>query len=109
MATKAAKKGAKKATAAKPAKRANSAANDEEDEIDEEDQGPEFVEEDLDDMHDDMLAAEDEDEDRKLTDDEVVQVLRRDICAPCGGIAVKRTCKIYDEYKCPPEKMPKSD
>ena len=103
-AKKAAKKGAKKAAVAKPAKGAKKAVDDDEDEAgDEEDEGPEFVEEDIDEMSDDMLASEDENE-SKLEGDDLVKALRKDFCDPCEGIAVKKKCKIYDEYKCPPGK-----
>ncbi len=74
---------------------------EEEDFNDEE--GPEFIEEDLDEMDDDMLAGEDEGA-QKRSIDEIEQMLRDVECSSCEGNSSKDNCKVREQYGCPPDK-----
>ena len=69
----------------------------------EDEEGPEFIEEDLDEMDDDMLAGEDE-ETQKRTPDAIEQMLRDVECSSCEGSSTKDNCKVRDDYRCPPDK-----
>lgn len=68
----------------------------------EEEDGPEFIEEDLDELDDDMLADEKDVVPRQ--EDAVVQMLRDVDCAMCEGSSTKERCKIRDMHGCPPKK-----
>ncbi len=71
-------------------------------ETEEEDEGPEFIEEDLEEMDDDMLGAETGEAPRQ--EDAIVQMLREVDCAMCEGSSTKEKCKVRDMHGCPPEK-----
>jgi hypothetical protein len=71
----------------------------------EDDEGPEFIEEDLDDLKDDMLA--DETDVKSREDDEIVKMLREIDCAFCDGNSTKDKCKVRDAHGCPPDKVDK--
>ena len=72
------------------------------DDYDSED-GPEYIEEDLDAMEDDMLGGEDPDE-KPRENDEILNMLRAVDCDMCDGSSTKDKCKIREQYGCPPEK-----
>ena len=96
----AAKKTAKKKSAVKkktPAKKKATSDN-----FDSED-GPEYIEEDLDTMEDDMLGGEDSDA-KPREDDEILSMLRIVECSSCEGSSSKEKCKVREQFGCPPEK-----
>ena len=70
--------------------------------IEEEEEGPEFIEEDLEEIDDSMLAGEDDTKPRE--EDDVVKMLREIDCAECEGSSTKDRCKIRDVHGCPPDK-----
>lgn len=74
-----------------------------EDEDFEDEEGPEFIEEDLDEMDDDMLVGEDEG-DLKRTPDDIELMLRDVECSSCEGSSTKDNCRVRDDYRCPPDK-----
>ena len=92
---------AKKKTTKKKASKPKAKKIEDDEEIEED--GPEFVEEDLDELDDDMLAGEDEDV-KKRTMDEVETMLRAVECSSCEGSSSKDNCKVRDDYGCPPDK-----
>ena len=82
-----------------PAKKKSPASDDD---FDDED-GPEYIEEDLDEMDDDMLGGEDADA-KPREDDEILSMLRMVECGMCDGSSSKDKCKVREQYGCPPEK-----
>ena len=62
---------------------------------------------DLDKIQDDMLVEETEDEEFGREVDEVEKMLRKIKCEPCPGSDSKRTCKVRDDFGCPPGKESK--
>jgi len=91
----------KKTTTKKKASKPKAKKVEEEDFDDEE--GPEFIEEDLEEMDDDMLVGEDEGV-QKRTPDAIEQMLRDVECSSCEGSSTKENCKVRDDYRCPPDK-----
>lgn len=74
-----------------------------EDENFDDEEGPEFIEEDLDEMDDDMLTGEDEDVQKRTPDD--IELMLRDVeCSTCEGSSSKENCQVRDDYGCPPDK-----
>ncbi|MHA1476163.1 MAG: hypothetical protein ACTSRX_01935 [Promethearchaeota archaeon] len=74
----------------------------EEEDFDDE-EGPEFIEEDLEAMDDDMLTGEDEGIQKRTPD--AIELMLRDVeCSSCEGSSTKDNCKVRDDYRCPPEK-----
>lgn len=69
----------------------------------EDEEGPEFIEEDLDEMDDDMLAGEDDGAEKRSID-EIEQMLRDVECSSCEGNSTKDNCKVREQYGCPPDK-----
>ena len=92
---------AKKKTTKKKASKPKAKKTEDDEEIEED--GPEFVEEDLDELDDDMLAGEDEGA-KKRTMDEVESMLRDVECSSCEGSSSKDNCRVRDDYGCPPDK-----
>ncbi len=92
---------AKKKTTKKKASKPKAKKTEDDEEIEED--GPEFVEEDLDELDDDMLTGEDEGV-KKRTMDEVESMLRVVECSSCEGSSSKDNCKVRDDYGCPPDK-----
>jgi len=67
-------------------------------------EGPEFIEEDLENMDDDMLAGEDEGVAKRTPDD--IEIMLRDVeCSMCEGNSSKENCKVREQYGCPPDKV----
>jgi hypothetical protein len=66
-------------------------------------EGPEYIEEDLDAMEDDMLGGEDTDA-KPREDDEILSMLRIVECGMCDGSSSKENCKVREQFGCPPEK-----
>ena len=100
------KKVTKKAKATKPkakkkSKAPKKAKNEDDDDFDED--GEEFVEEDLDDLDDDMLADSDPDE-GKRSHNEVENMMRDVECAFCDGSSSRLDCKVRDDFGCPSAK-----
>ncbi len=62
---------------------------------------------DLNQIDDEMLADEDEDEQFGYEISEVEQLMRKLKCAPCPGSSSKATCKVRDDFGCPPDKAKK--
>ncbi|MHA1674160.1 MAG: hypothetical protein ACTSYI_11095 [Promethearchaeota archaeon] len=69
---------------------------------DEDDEGPEFIEEDLDEIEDSMLA--DDSGVTARSGDEILDMLRDVECADCEGSSSRDDCKVRDQYGCPPDK-----
>ena len=92
---------AKKKTTKKKASKPKAKKIEDDEEIEED--GPEFVEEDLDELDDDMLVGEDEGV-KKRTMDEVETMLRSVECSSCEGSSSKDNCRVRDDYGCPPDK-----
>ena len=67
-------------------------------------EGPEYIEEDLDAMEDDMLGGEDTDA-KPREDDEILSMLRIVECGMCDGSSSKDKCKVREQYGCPPDKV----
>ncbi|MBD3195503.1 MAG: hypothetical protein GF317_10635 [Candidatus Lokiarchaeota archaeon] len=61
----------------------------------------------LDEIDDEMLADEDEDEEFGPEVDEVQKMLRKIKCEPCLGSSSKASCKVRDDFGCPPDKANK--
>ena len=92
---------AKKTTSKK--KTSKPKAKEIEDDEDFEEDGPEFIEEDLDELDDDMLAGEDEGITKRTPND--IELMLRDVeCASCDGNSSRENCKVRDDYGCPPDK-----
>lgn len=92
---------AKKKTTKKKTSKPKAKKVENEDFDDEE--GPEFIEEDLEDMDDDMLTGEDEGV-QKRSVDQIEQMLRDVECSSCEGSSTKDNCKVREQYGCPPDK-----
>ena len=92
---------AKKKTTKKKASKPKAKKTEDDEEIEED--GPEFVEEDLEDLDDDMLAGEDEGV-QKRTMDEVETMLRAVECRSCEGSSTKDNCRVREDYGCPDDK-----
>ncbi len=69
---------------------------------DEDDDGPEFIEEDLDEMEDSMLS--DDSGVVARSGDDILDMLRDVECADCEGSSSRDDCKVRDKYDCPPDK-----
>lgn len=93
---------AKKTTKPKATAKPKAKKIKDEDLEDEEDDGPEFIEEDLDEMEDEMLT--DDSDVKARSGDEVLNMLREVECDDCEGSSTKDRCKIRDQYDCPPDK-----
>lgn len=66
-------------------------------------EGPEFIEEDLEAMDDDMLEGEDKGIEKRTPDD--IELMLREVeCSSCEGSSTKDNCKVRDDYRCPPDK-----
>ncbi|WP_457559142.1 hypothetical protein [Candidatus Harpocratesius sp.] len=93
----------KKPTKAKsPAKSKPKKNKISEDEFDDEEDGPEYIEEDLDELDDEMLA--DDSDVKPRSDNEILNMLREVECADCEGSSSRDRCKVRDQYGCPPDK-----
>ncbi|MCF2140357.1 MAG: hypothetical protein K9W44_09925 [Candidatus Lokiarchaeota archaeon] len=95
-------KSKKPTTAKSPAKSKSKKDKIPEDEFDDEEDGPEFIEEDLDELDDEMLA--DDSDVKPRSDDEILNMLRDVECADCEGSSSRDRCKVRDQYGCPPDK-----
>jgi len=62
---------------------------------------------DLSEIEDEMLADETEDEEFGYEISEVEAMLRKIKCEPCPGSSSKPTCKVRDDFGCPPDKANK--
>ena len=71
---------------------------------DEEDDLEEEIGEDIYEIEDEMLADTTEEEELGPTRDERLQMLRDIYCDPCKGSSTKSSCKVRDEFGCPPDK-----
>jgi len=92
----------KKTTKKKVTKKKTSKAKKVEEDFDDE-EGPEFIEEDLEEMDDGMLAGEDEGVQKRTPDD--IELMLRDVeCSSCEGSSTKDNCKVRDDYGCPDDK-----
>ncbi len=92
---------AKKTTSKKKTSKPKVKKNEDDEDFDEE--GPEFIEEDLEDLDDDMLAGEDEGATKRTPDD--IEIMLRDVeCSSCEGNSTKDDCKVRSDYGCPPDK-----
>ncbi|MHA1292972.1 MAG: hypothetical protein ACTSQJ_09920 [Promethearchaeota archaeon] len=65
------------------------------------------LEYDLEKVEDEMLTDETEDEEFGLEVSEVEKILRKIHCEPCAGSDSKPTCKVRDDFGCPPGKKSK--
>ena len=85
--------------------------DDEGDEIldlyDEKDNLDDDVDYDLSQIDDEMLSDETEDEEFGYEISEVEALMRKVKCAPCPGSSSKTTCKVRDDFGCPPDKANK--
>lgn len=54
-----------------------------------------------------MLADETEDEEFGYEISEVEVLMRKVKCAPCPGSSSKPSCKVRDDFGCPPDKANK--
>lgn len=61
----------------------------------------------LEEIEDEMLADETEDEEFGPEIDEVEKLMRKVKCEPCPGSSSKRSCKVRDDFGCPPDKANK--
>lgn len=74
---------------------------------DEQDDLTDDIDYDLSKIQDDMLADETEDEESGYEVSEVEALMRKVKCAPCPGSSSKPTCKVRDDFGCPPDKAKK--
>ena len=92
---------AKKKTTKKKASKPKAKKTEDDEEIEED--GPEFVEEDLDELDDDMLTGEDEGVQKRTPDD--IELMLRDVeCSSCEGSSTKDNCRVREDYGCPDDK-----